>query len=203
MLEWGGGWPRLTVDMICRPWFTLADPKFEWERRPMTMAYCWHDLSSLIYTGGSNVRGGGVTTAYCLHDLSSLIYIGGSSVRRGRGWPRLTVDIIWIAHSLRHDMVDGHPEEHCRPRRSRGEQCFYMSCDIQNCHPAIWQIRVLEINMRYNNMVCRPWWYWPIKCASVDNVFSDDDLLSNENHAAQVCGWCHHELYSWPHHASN
>ena len=25
-----------------------------------------------------------------------------------------------------------------------------LPCDIQNCHPAIWPIRLLEINMRYN-----------------------------------------------------
>ena len=25
-----------------------------------------------------------------------------------------------------------------------------LSCDIQNCHPANWPIRLLEINMRYN-----------------------------------------------------
>ena len=28
-------------------------------------------------------------------------------------------------------------------------------CDIQNCHPANWPIRLLEINMRYNNVTCQ------------------------------------------------
>ena len=32
-----------------------------------------------------------------------------------------------------------------------------LPCDIQNCPPANWPIRLLEINMRYNNVDCHPW----------------------------------------------
>ena len=28
---------------------------------------------------------------------------------------------------------------------------WHMACDIINCHPAIWPVRLLEISMRYNN----------------------------------------------------
>ena len=31
-------------------------------------------------------------------------------------------------------------------------RCETLPCDIQNCHPANWPIRLLEINMRYNKM---------------------------------------------------
>ena len=36
-----------------------------------------------------------------------------------------------------------------------------LPCDIKNCNPANWPIRLLEINTSYNNYVCythRAWW---------------------------------------------
>ena len=48
-----------------------------------------------------------------------------------------------------------------------------LPCDIQNCHPANWQIRLLEINMRYNNRDCHPSKsIVNLGSASVDNVSS-------------------------------
>ena len=53
-----------------------------------------------------------------------------------------------------------------------------LPCDIQNCHPANWPIRLLEINMRYNKVLD----YHPSKSivnlgsTSVDNVSSGDNL---------------------------
>ena len=46
--------------------------------------------------------------------------------------------------------------------------------DIQNCHPANWPIRLLEINMRYNNVDCHPRKHCQPKRsrAEVDNVSS-------------------------------
>ena len=35
-------------------------------------------------------------------------------------------------------------------------RCETLPCDIQNCHPAIRPIRLLDINMRYTNVDCHP-----------------------------------------------
>ena len=76
------------------------------------------------------------------HPRGNIVNRGGAEVWQSTMSPRKNVIFILLYRM-----------SHFYNKFNRREK---LPCDIENCHPANWPIRLLEINMRYNKKVCLP-----------------------------------------------